>query len=165
MRSCFGEFNVSCGNFFPLQNVPSVVIDPSNYEYICSWRGSAGTGEQRRSCQTEKTRWRQGFYQEAESLSIPVTMLHVLFIHAYQPLSGTRTFLCKPRGCTEQTKRQSLTPVLLQQVRAVLRGGWGTMKELGLTSGDQSCSNLLWGRDRWASSNYSKVAQWIGLSR
>lgn len=54
----------------------------------------------------------RGSTRKAESLSVPVTVLYILLIYAYQPFSWTRTFLCKPSGCTEQTKRWSLTPML-----------------------------------------------------
>jgi len=40
MQSCFGELNACRGNFIPLQNIPPVVINPSNCGYLEKTRQS-----------------------------------------------------------------------------------------------------------------------------
>lgn len=119
--SCFGKFRACCGNFIPLKNVPLVATDPSNYGYsvlggeVPAWACSRGAGT-RGIARLRRQGKSRMFYQEAEALSMPVTIMHVFFM----PID-----LCQgpEPSCENQGGAlRKLAPVLTAGVGCT--GGW-----------------------------------------
>lgn len=84
--------------------------------------------------QAEKTRSRQRFYREAESLSISVTILHVWFIHAYQPLHGPEPSYANHQRVHWANKKPGPDPAPTASV--------------GCAEGGQECSGRVWSNRR-----------------